>query len=632
MRYPTTRSALRATGIRLATGVAAGLLVTGVTALPSISPAEEPEEVVIVATPDRVPTSLDRVTTSITVIDREEIERRQIVYALDALRGVPGVELAQSGGPGKVTTVFLRGASSGHAVVLIDGVRVGSSTTGAVNWANLAARDLERIEIVRGPQSTLYGSDAVGGVIQLFTRKGDGPIGGALSAGVGNRKERRIDGRVGGETDAGVRYSLQAGFAGIEGVSAYRDGHAHGDERDPYRNTTVSGHLEVPVGEGALSFTGRRMTGRTDLDGWATDTRGYFADTRESHMGTELRYPLLEGWDLRARVAQYEEVYDSTDPTSSWNDSHIESLSRQASLISDARIGGLHLVTGVDFEREQGENPDADLDERSRQTGLFTRASYTFDFVTIDAGIRREHNSTTEGRTTYQIGTRVNLLPGLHAFASFGTAFKAPSFNDLYWPSSPWSMGNPDLVPERSRGGEVGLRYARSLANALSVEIGGAVFRQEYRDLIQWQTDPLTWTSSPVNVAEAKVRGLELDARFDWRNLWVSGAWTHLDARDGASLRLAHRADDQASLSVGGRWNAFTLEVRTLLVGSRYSGASETSKMSGYQRWDLHGSYDLTDRLSLHARVLNATHRHYEEVKDMGTMGRTYFVSLEQRF
>ncbi|RME85941.1 MAG: TonB-dependent receptor, partial [Zetaproteobacteria bacterium] len=385
--------------------------------------------------------------------------------------------MASYGGPGKGTSVFLRGANSGHTLVLVDGVRMGSATTGSFDWANLPASAIERIEIVRGPQSGLYGSDAIGGVIQIFTKKGaDEPSARAyLEAGGLGSSRASVDVRGGKE---GVRYALTAEGYRTRGVSAA----ANGTEPDSFHTTNWSASLDLPVGDGALHLSGLSTDGTTGLDGGFPfgDVLNYKQRLQQRALRTELEYPVLDAWLMRLRIGRSEDISIGMDPATASNNWRIRTRIDQWAWENQLDFGRLGIVAGVEQYRSYGKNPSQRIDKRMDQTAGFVEIGWHGDLLDATATLRHDRNSLVANKTTYRIGVAAHPSTGLTVFANYGTGFKAPSLNDLYWPASAWSAGNPNLKPESSTGWDAGIRWQQE-SDWGALTLSATYFRQDIR-------------------------------------------------------------------------------------------------------------------------------------------------------
>ncbi|MCG8589709.1 MAG: TonB-dependent receptor [Proteobacteria bacterium] len=594
------------------------------------APTEETEQIVVEGRRLR-PLLAALVSDAATVIPRSEIEGSQARTLADVLREQPGVTVRSAGGPGKQTSVSLRGSEADQVQVLVDGVRVGSATSGDFNWANLAAGDVERVEILRGAQSTLFGANAMGGVIQVFTRDGRSEPRVSLRGGVGNEGQDEIAATASGTGVADIRYFLSAQRTTIDGVSAFDPDSSPSPrpDDDPFRNITLSGRLSAPVGPVTTALSVRYAESETDLDNSRSDNPDFEQKTDRMQLAWDARYPVTQAWITGLRLAQSEERLRGDDPNVASNEFDIRSVSRQASWLNEVSLGPASLVGGVDFESERGRNFDSGISESMRQTGAFLQASAEWGPIHGNAGVRYEWNSISEDRATYQLGLRLELTPWLDLLANYGTAFRPPTLNELFFENA-FAEGNPDLDPEKTRSVDVGLRLRHRWAFGLSLRAEAWGFHQRYRNLIEFRFGP-DFVLRPVNVEKARVWGLETSLRAEWKGLWLRAAWTHLDSEDEEKLRLRRRPDNAGRVALGGRHGPASLEVLLRAVGASFSRSGERDRVDRYALLDVNAAYEFRESVVLRAHVHNLADRDYEEIFDRGTLGRTYFASLELR-
>lgn len=408
----------------------------------------------VVVTASRTAQTQDQTLAPVTVIDRAQIERRQVNSLQDLLRGEAGVSLANNGGPGKPTSLFLRGTESDQVVVLIDGVRIGSATSGGAALQDLPIEQIERIEIVRGPFSSLYGSEALGGVIQIFTRRPQGRFVPTFSAAAGSDNARRYSAGLAGRSEgdlseSGGWYSANAVHDETDGINAYLDTNSsdYDPDRDGYRNDSLSV-------QGGWRFNRQwdadvhalRAQSRNEYDGSAFG--GNLSKGVQQAVGGRVRYAPIDAVKLTASVgsssdfsdAYYDGAYLSTYDT----------RRKQGALQADIAAGAGLFTVGFDWQRDaiaSSDNYDAD----SRiDRAAFAQWQQSFGAQSLQVSLRRNDNSQFGGKTTGSLLWGWDVAEHLRLTASYGTAFKAPTFNELYYPD----FGNPLLGPETSKSAE----------------------------------------------------------------------------------------------------------------------------------------------------------------------------------
>ncbi|MBW2241939.1 MAG: TonB-dependent receptor [Deltaproteobacteria bacterium] len=568
-----------------------------------------------------------------TVIGREEIEAKKPQALVELLRQQAGVVVTSNGGPGKLTSVSIRGSNSNQVRVLVDGVLVGSSTTGQYNWANLSSLDVDHIEVLRGPQTTIYGASAMGGVIQIFTREPEPGLSASASGGYGNRGHRTGAVRVSGGTESGVRASFAMEHTTINGVSSFRPDPSKNShlEVDPFRNTTTSAQISAPVGAGRVRFSWRRADAQAELDSFLADNESFDQDTRQRNMSIDWQHPVTDNWATRLLLGQHDDRIVGEDPNFSFNNYDIESKRRQVSWTNDVEWGDFSFLGGVDLEHERAVNDSAAIRESTRRTGIFGQLRYDVERVGASMSVRREWNNRSDDKWTYQLGGRVTLLEGLDLLANFGTAFRAPTLNELFFTDA-FSAGNPDLTPETSHGGDLGLRWTGACECGFQWKADIRAFHQSFENLIEYR-DQGGFFFVPENVERARMSGAEVELRFDWKALWVSTSYTRLRTRDADGFTLARRPRNQGRLSIGGEWwDRFRAEVVLHAVGRTFSSAQMRRPVKSYWTADAHLSVEITQYLTARLAVRNFTNHGYEEVDNFGTLPRMAFVSLEASF
>ncbi len=592
---------------------------------PETSNAEALNPVIVTA--NRISEDAGRVSADVTVISRKQIEKSQARYVADLLRSQAGIHVASSGGPGKTTSVFLRGGNSGHVLVLIDGVRVGSVTTGSFDWSMLSTADIERIEIVRGPQSTLYGADAMSGVIQIFTRQGeDTPVVHVEAEAGSPYGAYRGAANTRGETPDGIRYALGVESNRIRGVSAA----SAGSEADAFRLTTVSGKLRWPLLRGDILLVARSAQGQTGLDNIGSDALNFVSNTRRDIISLKVSQPVSDFWDTNIQVSQSTDNLKNRDPNSSSNDADITTRIQQLTWANNFDVGPVSLLVGLDMHRDHGVNVGKNINERITQKAGFATISLHQQRYDLNAGIRHDRNSVSENKTTYRMGGVLRPVSGLKLTANYGTGFKAPSVNDLYWPTSAFAAGNPNLSPETSKSWDAGLSYAVNTDN-LGVESSVTWFDQRFNNLIAWSS--VGGVFMPGNISKATARGLEFHGKLNYGPTYLVTNWTWMLAKDKSDASwLPRRAKDSGMALLGVDAFGVQLEWQTDIVGPRFSSTGNKKHMAGYHKSDVRLAYTLNKHWTITGRIENLENKIYEEVSGFGVLGRAYYCGMRGNF
>lgn len=584
----------------------------------------------VVVTATRLAQTADETLTSVTVIDRDDIERAQARDVPDLLAGVAGVDLTRSGGPGTLSSVFLRGTESNHVLVLVDGVEVNRASDGGFSWEFLPVEQVERIEIVRGPRSSLYGSNAVGGVIQIFTRESGERTRPWVSAGVGAHRERRASGGVGGTAGA-LRYSAGVHTLATEAFDAcdaFAACFVTEPDHDGYRNSGASGRIGLGDGPFTLDLHGQYATGQAEFDG---SFFGNESDFSQHSTGADLRYAASDWWRLRLSAGRARE--DQTfrgGLVRGFADSERDTASVQNDFVLGADTT---LTLGGDWREESLDSPSAFTEtERWNRAGYAQLETALAGFDLIGAA-RHDDNEQFGGHTTGSLAVGRTLGRGLKAYGSYGSAFSAPTLLDLYFPSDDCFASNPELDPERSRTTEIGLT---GQSGARRWRIGA--FRTRVRDLVaivgSGEFTCFGFESLTVaNVARAQIDGLEVEytAHFGPWSFGFDGTLLDAEDRDSGDV-LPRRAERSARLRVDRAFERLRLGLTFLAQGRRYDDAANAVRLGGHGRLDLRAEYDLAPAWTLAARVENLLGKEYRLVHGFRTEDEpAVFVGVNYR-
>lgn len=598
----------------LLTPIAAGTLFS------TSAHAADNDTVVVTAT--RQATRSNELLSDVSVITREQIEQAGQTTIEQLLAQQPGLEYSANGGPGQGSSIFIRGANGNHTLLLVDGQRVGSATTGAANFSGLPLAQIERIEILRGPASSLYGADAIGGVIQVFTKRGDGPARINASTGYGSYGTSDSNVGISGGNDV-VSYSLQGGYYETKGFSAIRNPLApwgvYNSDRDGFKRSALSGGLSVrpaPGHEVGLNFVA--ADGTNQYDNGPGNDAGMRQETSSASIYS--RNQLAKDWTSTLRVGQ--SVDDSTTLRNGIAGSVFRTQQDQVSWQNDVRLPvGKALLAAEYLRQEVASTSTYTITERSIKS-LLAGWSVSLGNHRLQANLRRDDNSQFGGKTTGNAAWGYQFTPDWRGHVSYGTAFKAPTFNDLYYPGG---SGNPNLTPESARNAEAGLTWEKG-----SHRFSATYFKNKVSDLIAWApVSPGSYLWTPMNVNQATLSGTSL-AYSGSVGAFSGGVSIDLQrARDDETgKRLARRADEQlkahlawtsGTLKLGGEWQ---------LVGERYENAANTQKLGGYGLLNLFAERRLDREWTLFARANNVFDKQYELARDYATAGASLFVGI----
>ena len=601
------------------------VLVAAAAVDPGQDAAEISEEIVVTAT--RTETKLSQVGSSVTVLEGDDLAERGFSTVADALRSAPGLDLARSGGPGQTTSVFLRGGSSSQTLVLLDGVRLNGTTTGAYDFADLTLDEVERIEIVRGPQSPLYGSEAVAGVIQIFTRRAQPGFQASALGEVGEDDHHRLRLSLGGATgDGKLSGRFSAADESLTAVSA-ADPRNGNSELDHHDNLTVSGNLGFAPNEShRFDLDLRYFDADAEIDGFLFPVGP--ADSLTAQLAREakiagLSYHGQSGRDLslEARFGFTDDDLEGKDAADPFGNYVITSRSQELGLMAAYQAGSHRLTAGASREERRGGTAgsfDADVDI----DGIYLQDLMTLgERFSLTLGVRRDDHSSFGAEETGRAALAVEVGKGGKLHASWGQGFKAPTLNDLYYPF----FGNPGLQPERSESFDAGIELAFGGAWLADV----TYFDSDFEDLIAYDF----LTSRPENIAAATSRGIESQLR--WRpaggrvQAGISYTWNETED-EALGTPLARRPERRATADLSFRpADAWRFAAHVVAVEERID--SDGSALEDYTRVDLSVAYD-AGRFAPSLRLLNATDDDTSEIGGYGAQGRTAILAVEVDF
>ncbi|MGK7296517.1 MAG: TonB-dependent receptor domain-containing protein [Candidatus Wenzhouxiangella sp. M2_3B_020] len=566
----------------------------------------------LVVTANRTEQRADDVAARVSVITRADIERVQPPDLLELLRLEAGVDLTRNGGPGGQTSVFLRGSNSNHVLVLIDGVRVAASSTGAFQWETLDPAVIERIEIVRGPRAARWGSDAIGGVIQIFTRRPDGI---AASARYGSDDDRRAV-LAFGDQSGRVPMDLTLTGRRVDGFSAQNpNGFAFDPDDDGFENLSAATGGALRMDRGELQWRGRAATGETEFDQGESEYANWSwrFDYHRDAAGP---------WRWQVGLAT---LRDRLETATAFDVSEVVTRRLQSDFLAERGIGasGTWLV-GVDAWRESGVSRGS-WDETRSNIGVFTGLEGGSASGGYELSVRVDEDEEFGTELTGNAGAHWRFDERWRFFANAGRGFRAPNFSQLYSPGFFGGLfaGNPDLDPERSWSTELGLDFRPSAAQRFTL----SAYTNWIEDLIAFSGTDF----QAVNVNEARIRGLEFTHGL------TAGAWrsnldlTLQDPEDrDADRDLLRRAEVKGSWALDyaptGRWNVGGELVH---VGERLDvGGVE---LDSYTLINLRGRLRLGDHWHLEGRVDNLAGRDYEPLVGFNAPDRRVFVELGWR-
>lgn len=568
----------------------------------------------VVVTPNLSSRTVEATLSSVTVIDEKQLREQQPVALTDIMRGQAGVDLVGNGSFGKNTSVYLRGNGSSSTLLLVDGVRLRSATNGGAAWQFLPPQLVDRVEIVRGPRGSLYGSDAVGGVVQVFTPDGSSP-GGWMEVGGGTFSSSRVAAGAEGEQD-GTRYSVAVDRFNTAGTEVRENSEDRG-----YDNTSAIARLTHRFNNDAeLGVFGFRADGRSEYEGSSPATNLH-TDYGLQVAGVKGQLWLTENWLTKLLLSDARD--ESKNFRNGDEDGEFNTRSHTANVQNIFLFGQNELVIGGEFIQDTIDTTlTYDEDERENGAG-FAQLLMNFGRADVQTSARYDDNEAYGEETTGAVALGYKVGQHHRLRSSYGTAFRAPTFNDLYYPG----FGNPNLEAETSETTELGVR---------------GQYEQWFWDLALYETDVDNLIAfavqggvgAPYNVNQARIRGAELTAGVELDQWRLRAALTDQDPIDKETDNvLQRRAQQIMRVDIDRALGAFSVGTSAVLQGHRYDDAANTKRLSGFGLLDLRASWQMAKYWSTRVTVNNVLDKEYTTTQNFAgwnyqNAGRSVFVSL----
>lgn len=581
--------------------------------------AQTPTEALVV-TATRTAQTPDTSLGQTIVITRKDIDSAGDIGLAQLLRIFANSDVRATGGAGQPSSVFLRGSNSTHALVLVDGMRVNSATLGATAIEALPLDLIERIEIVKGPFSGLYGSDALGGVIQIFTRGENVPVLRG-NAGVGNRGAAQISAGLSVQ-EGGTAFNINAGIRNIKDVSATRPEAPfgiHNPDRDKHQ--VAHGNFSVSQsfrnGE-TLTLSAFQSDAKSDFDA-GTNSSGDQNRQKLSSFQFESKNELAPGWKSQLRAGRSEDDQHLIGAFPS----RFKTVQDQFSWVNEFANRGGHMLVGVDALKEKVSGTGTYVVSQRNTNSVFAGYLERLGDQHLEFSLRRDEEDQFGARSTGSVGYGVTLSPSLRIFAKGGRAFRAPSFSDLYLPDDPMfgPSSNPLLKPEKSKSAEIGVQW-----KAGAQAINATVFDNRIDDLVSF-----VFGSGPQNINRARIRGLEIDFITQFMGANIRTAFTHQRPRDeDTGKRLRSRARSFGSVSADRSWGRWRGSVTVVATGDRFDSATEApaSRMGGFSTLDANIRYQVDTRWSVALGLNNIADKRYELAQGYNAPGRQALLTV----
>lgn len=595
-------------------------------AVPAAQAAGEPGTHLgtVIVTATRTEQPLDQTLSQSTVVSREDIERAGTLTLAELLQRFAGLEIRSNGGAGQPASVFMRGANSNHTLVLVDGLRVNSATAGATALEHIPIENIERIEIVKGGMSGLYGADALGGVIQIFTRKDAKPRLDA-SLGAGSPSATRL--AVGlASTERSTALVFDAGFNDTRGASATNPRvpfDLYNPDRDPYRQSFASVRLSQTLWQGeTVTLAAWQSRGEA-----AYDSGPGKAQNTQTLKGAQLisENKLGENWNSRLTVGRTEDDSFADEPFGG----RFKTAHDQVTWLNVFKTPYGHTSAGVEYRREKVESTVAYTTATRETTSVFAGYLERLYGGQFEFSLRRDDVDSKERKNTGSVAYGYDLMPSLKAYIRGARAFRLPTYNDLYYPG----FSNPDLKAEDADQREAGLRGSWKDGSGGEWRWGAVRFINQIRGLIAFTFANNTY--APVNIGRADIRGWEFDVAGSLAGVQMRGSFTHQTPLDRDTGRqLQSRARQFGSVDLTTTRGAWTYGLNLAGAGARFDSRTEAagSRMGGYALLGANASVQIDKRWKLEITGHNLANRRYELAQGYETPRRSVFVNARVAF
>ncbi len=577
----------------------------------------------MLVTASRSAETADVALASVTVLDRKAIENSQALSLPDLLRAVPGVDIVNNGGLGQPASIFMRGTNSDHVLVLINGVKIGSPTLGNASLHLLPLDSIERIEIVRGPRSGLYGSEALGGVIHIFTRNSQSTPWQAHATYGANATTHFGLSHAGGSRQ--TRYYLSASRLDSDGFNACRGDASSGcftvePDDDGYDNTSFSARLTHQWSPALrLNAHSLRSEGHTEYDSSLQNQ----ADYLQQVWGVDVDWQLGSSW---LSHISYSQATDNADNFGNNTDHSVFDTQRtQWNWQNEWQLGQAHeVIVGYELTQDEVAGSTAYTLNARDNHGYYAQYRYLGRQWDMQAALRQEDNQQFGDHLTGNFALGFTFAQQLRAFLSYATAFAAPTFNDLYYPG----FSNPSLQPEEADSLEIGLSQTQD-----NYQWRASLYQTQIDNLISTHFDPATGAFGVDNVDAATITGAELSA--SWRTaggLDVRSQITWLDATDDANdKQLARRSPLSFNVELSETIRQSTMTIQVFAQQYRYDDRANQQRLGGYGVTHVRWEQQLDKHWSVQTRIDNVLDKEYSTVYQYNMPGRSYFIGLQYK-
>ncbi len=615
-------------------------LFAALSAITSASDSKVDE--VMVVTANRIETPISKVLSPVSVITAADIERLQITQMTDLLSRMTSVESLSSGGPGSTNGIFIRGGNTDHTLVLVDGVRMSSATNGSTSVELIDLSNIKSVELVRGPASSLYGADALSGVLQIITKDSQEEKL-TIRADYGSQDWAKTSVRSSGGNDT-TTWSLGLSHETFDDFDRREiDGFLNGDD-DNYRNSQVSASLKHQWTESVLTKVSYQLNkGESERDSVCKNS-SYdevnclpFADHRQELLNIESYWQLDDAFSLKAQIARSVDITENGDDVASASevsgtDSYFKTTKDTYLLQASYEFSDeIQAIIGAEYYNDKVKSSSDFLATSRENMAWFSQLVFARGKFDTQLGFRNDDNEAFGSHNTQSMAVGYQVSDNSKLIASWGTAFRAPTFNDLYWPEDPFGIGNLELTPEESENMELAYKFRHQ-----GHRFSAAVFKNRIDGLIDWAPiDPNNffgqWT--PSNLADVRIKGFEFEYGY------IAGAWSTnvnyswTDADDLATDdRLKNRARRifNADLSYAFS-SSFSLGASMKARSERFTNNRNNPELPGFGVVDLRSSYEASENVLVDATVTNVFDKEYVEREGFNEQGIGFKVGVTYR-
>ena len=589
------------------------LTVLSLTILPAQSVFSDDQIENIIVTGTRIPTQISESLSAVTLFQRADIERLQASDLFDLMSHVPGSSLVRNGGRGSSTSMSLRGNQSDHTLFLMDGVRIGSATTGGAALAAINLSTVQRIEIIRGPKSNLYGADAIGGVVNIITRKTESSRVLNVEAGFGSNGTQDTTILLGANGD---KYSLTAvlNHLDTDGIDNTESKAGINGDDDGFTKDSMAINYQYQATDSALwKVTYNQNDTKADYDNncsigsWPNSSPvdcDIYSSGEVSALASTMDMNISEQWQTSFQIGhtldEGSERARNIDLSTTNNGGKFNTKKTEATWVNTLGLAaGQALMLGLDYQKEEVDSSTVYNEESRENSAGFAQFQTQLGAVDTNLGVRYDDNEQFGSHTTVSFLAGIDLSETLRLVGSFGEGFKAPTFNDLYYPG----FGNASFVPEESKNIEIGLN-----ADLGNVSATLALFNNNIENLIQYNSA----TFASDQTAEVEITGLEFNVNTEvsgW-TLSLSGAVIDPENKSNGKL-LRRRAEQSMMFDAGTTLNGVAIGVSVRSESHRYDDAANTVRLGGYTTTAMRASYRINDNWLVKARVNNLTDKNY---------------------